>query len=404
MLYRSRLIDALEARRADFVDFDRALRGEVGEAAAALRALSGRSAEEVRARAGAAGARVTYPSRELDRAGSVVVPFEGRWHSHEEARRWALGRLSGRVTFAADGSQIFPGRETSVPVAAVQVASFENPHTPEGRYTKDAHFEIIPPAELLEGERAYESPEQVVGFRRFELEARTICDFLRRRKGWRERGERVPVAFLDGTLLISSRRKETEVLFFKHYASALARLVELSRETEVPVVGYVDHSYAPDLRDLLEALDSGLRRTALYDAQMLRTAEGGGPPLLRQWGDRTIFWRCLRPSLADDFFDAEGVPLVGFVYLQTTSDGNPARLEIPAWVYERGLLEEVVDAVRAECVVGNGYPYAIETADEAAVMTARDRAQFLRIMQEFAEQHRFDFRISRKAASKGRRR
>ena len=59
MLYRSRLIDALEARRERFVAFDRALRDEVGEAAAGLRRLAGLGAAEVRARAGAAAGRVT---------------------------------------------------------------------------------------------------------------------------------------------------------------------------------------------------------------------------------------------------------------------------------------------------------------------------------------------------------
>jgi hypothetical protein len=73
-------------------------------------------------------------------------------------------------------------------------------------------------------------------------------------------------------------------------------------------------------------------------------------------------------------------------------------------VHEAGLVEEVVNAVRAECVVGNGYPYAIEAADEAAVMTARDREQFLRAVQDFADQHSLDFTVSRKAMSKGRRR
>ena len=60
--------------------------------------------------------------------------------------------------------------------------------------------------------------------------------------------------------------------------------------------------------------------------------------------------------------------------------------------------------MRAECVVGNGYPYAVETADAAAAMTTRDREQFLRVMQDFADEHRFDFRISRKPWSKSRRR
>jgi hypothetical protein len=404
MLYRTHVINALEARREEFVAFGRTLRDEVSGAASRLRALGGRTAAEVKQAAGATVERVTFPSDELERAGGVAVPFGAAWRSHEEARHWALGVLGGRVTFAADGSQIFPGREASVPVAAVQVASFENEHTTEGVYFKDVHFEIITPDRLLEGDRAYESPEQVVGFKRFELEARTICDFLRRKEGWRGRGERMPVAFLDGTLIISSRRKGAEVTFFQHYAAALVELALLSRETEVPVVGYIDHSYAPDLRDLLEALDPSMSHTSVYDAQMLRAPAGGTPPLLEAWGDRTIFWHCQRTNLAEQFYDERGAPLVGFVYVQTTGDGHPARLDIPAWVQESGLLEEVLDAVRAECVVGNGYPYAIETADEAAVMTARDRAQFLRVMQDFAARHSFDFRLSRKGVSKGRRR
>ncbi|MDQ3744649.1 MAG: DNA double-strand break repair nuclease NurA [Acidobacteriota bacterium] len=404
MLYRTHVISALEERREEFVTFGRALVEDVLASARRLRALGGRTAADVKRESGALSARISFPSDELDGAGGMVVRFDRRWRSHEEARRWALETLRGRVTFAADGSQVFPGREASVPVAAVQVASFENPHSAEGRYLKDVHFEVITPEQLLGGGRAYESPDQIVGARRFELEAQAVRKFLERWRGWRERGERVPVAFFDNTLVVSSRRKDTEILFSKRYTSALSELILLSREAQVPVVGYVDHSYAPDMRDLLEALDPDLPPTKVYDAQLLRAHGEGDPPLLESWGDRTVFWHCQRQNLAESFFDERAAPLVGFVYLQTTGEGHPARLDIPAWVYESGLLEEVLDAVRAECVVGNGYPYAIETADEAAVMTARDREHFLRVMQDFADQHRLDFRISRKAASKGRRR
>ncbi len=404
MLYRTHVRLALEERRENFVAFERGLRDEVGATATRLRSLAGKTAAEVRAESGAVAARVSYPSVELERAGGAVVPFGEGWRSHEEARRWALSVLSGRVTFAADGSQVFPGREASVPVAAVQVASFENPHSPEGRYLKDIHFEILTPNQLLDGGRAFENPDQVVSARRFELEAKAVCEFLERHRGWRSEGARAPVAFFDNALLVASRHKDTDILFSKRYAAALSELVALSRETEVPVVGYLDNSYAHDLRGLLEALHRDLPQTSLYDAQILRARAGDEPPLLDSWGDRTIFWHCQRANLAASFFDGRGAPLVGFVYLQTTSDCNPVRLDIPAWVQEAGLLEEVVDAVRAECVVGNGYPYAIETADEAAVMTARDREHFLRAMQDFAAEHSLDFRISRKAASKGRRR
>lgn len=405
MLYRTHVLSALEERREQFVNFERGLRDGVGELASRLRALAGRTGDEVRRASESEGRRVTYPSSELEGAGGAVVPFAERWRSHEEARRWALGALSNRVTFAADGSQLFPGREASVPVAAVQVASFENPHSPEGRYLKDVHFEVITPDELCAGGRGYDSPEQVVGARRFELETESVCAFLERRRGWRSRGERMPVAFFDNTLVFSSRRGDSETFFANRYANALVRLITLSRETEVPVVGYVDHSYAPDVRDLLEAFYGDLPETNTYDAQIFHARPPGGDArLLDAWGDRTIFWYCRRRSLAASFFNDAGAPLVGFVYLQTTADGHPARLDIPAWVQEAGLLEEVADAVRAECVVGNGYPYAVETADEAAVMTARDREQFLRVMQDFAAEHRLDFGLSRKPASKARRR
>src|SRR5437588_8094268 len=215
MLYRTHVRHALEEKRDRFVSFEHALRGGVGELASRMLALAGRTAAEVRKESGAVADKVTYPSDELERAGGAGVRLGESWRSHEEARRWALRVLRGRVTFAADGSQVFPGREASVPVAAVQIASFENPHTPEGRYLKDVHFEVITPDQLLEGGRAYESPEQVVGLRRFELEARAVCEFLERHRDWRSRGERVPLAFFDNTLLVASRHKDTDILFSK---------------------------------------------------------------------------------------------------------------------------------------------------------------------------------------------
>jgi hypothetical protein len=55
-------------------------------------------------------------------------------------------------------------------------------------------------------------------------------------------------------------------------------------------------------------------------------------------------------------------------------------------------------------VVGLGYPYAIETADEAAVITVRDRQVFLKTFQEFADGAGLRFEVSRKAMSKANRR
>ena len=405
MIHRQHLLRELEARRGEFADFEREWSGEVERGARALRRLGGLTSAEVRAELGSRAAPGAIPSTELESAGSVVAPFGARWRSHEEARRWAQGALVGRVTFAADGSQILPGREISLPVAGVQVASFENRHTRDGGYTKDARFEVVMPGELLEGDGSgASSPEAVVSLRRFELEVRTLREFLETKRGWRGRDERAPVVFFDGTLLISYARPRNRLQ--DKYVSAVVDLVRLSEETRVPVVGYIDQSYARDLVNLLDALEGRARhRSAVYDAQRLRADTGAGePPLLATWGARTVFCYCLREGLKEDFRDEGGRPLVGFVYLQTTGDGHPARLDIPSWVYEQGLLEDVLDAVRAECVVGNGYPYALETADAAAVLTAQDRSQFLRLVQDFAAEAGLGFRLSRKAVSKAHRR
>jgi hypothetical protein len=417
MLYRPHLNEQLKERRAEFVRFEAVWNASVGEYARRLRALGGRSSVEIKLEAeraiaeGASRTAGALPSAELERAGAFVIPFKERWRSHEEARRWALKVLSDRVTCAADGSQILPGREISLPVAAVQAAWFENPHTPGGQdsYRKESRFSIITPEELLQAEGGAATAADLVGLRRFELELGALTEFLERRRGWRARGERLPVAFFDGTLLLSTTRARAETLDFpRAYIQAIVEAVELSRDTEVPLVGYIDQSYARDLVRLLDLLSREARPAAtVFDARLLSVAAANAADKdespFAAWGDRTIFCYCVREGM-QDFQDGEGNPLVGFVYLQTAGEGAPARLDIPAWVYEAGLIDEVVDTVRAECVVGNGYPYALETADAAAVITLNDREQFLRAMQEFAAEQHLGFTVSRKPISKAHRR
>lgn len=104
-----------------------------------------------------------------------------------------------------------------------------------------------------------------------------------------------------------------------------------------------------------------------------------------------------------DLIEADG-HRIGFTYLKTTAAAPPARIDVPMWVPERGLLDEVLDLVRAEVIVGNGYPYVIEAADAAAVLSARDRDAFYAIFQHFTEEQGLRLRVTQKAASKARRR
>jgi hypothetical protein len=63
-----------------------------------------------------------------------------------------------------------------------------------------------------------------------------------------------------------------------------------------------------------------------------------------------------------------------------------------------------MDIVRAETVVGNGYPYPLETADAVAVLTMEDRERFYELFRQFAQRHDLPLRVSRKLLSKQQRR
>jgi hypothetical protein len=406
MLYQHLLSQALEGKREEFLRFDKAWRIDVRDYVRRLQALGVQTSQDVAAALSAVKEPGAIPSSELESAGSIVVPFGKTWRTHEEARRWAIKTLESRVTFAADGSQLVPGRDVSLPVAAVQVALFENAHTRGGQYRKEARFRVVSPQELLEGYDDRSNADTIVSLNRFRLEVEVLCEWIESKRGWQERGERTPVGFFDGTLMISIALPKTKLQ--DAYVDTIVNLVKLSSDARVPIIGFVDQSYARDLVWLLDTLDkeaTSTRSRSLFDAQLLHASPENEPPILHGWGDRTIFCYCVRKNSSEAFRDAEtGQPLVGFSYLQTTGKSAPARLDVPVWIYEAGLLDDVVDTVRAECVSGLGYPYAIEAADEAALIRGSDREQFLRAVQEFAERERLPFDVSRKAASKVRRR
>jgi hypothetical protein len=112
---------------------------------------------------------------------------------------------------------------------------------------------------------------------------------------------------------------------------------------------------------------------------------------------------CARRGILDHYGEAWR-RAIGFTYLKTSADNPPARLDIPSWVHDRGLLDYVLDTVRGEVVVGNGYPYVIEAADQTAVLSGRDRELFYAVFQEFAERESLNLRVARKAISKAHRR
>ncbi|MFN8003135.1 MAG: DNA double-strand break repair nuclease NurA [Acidobacteriota bacterium] len=406
MILREKILAQLEQKYEQFLDFDRDFEDEAVRYSARLKDLAQWSSAELTDKLQDIATPGALPTAEFDAAPGLQVPFPHQWNNHQEARAWACEVLLNHPTVAVDGSQIKPDQDYSLPIAAVQVAWFLNHHTRDGRYVKDTVVQVLSPKDLLvelNGEKVVS--EQTVNACRFELEVATLCarieELAAQRSATSPLPVALPVALFDSSLVISFADRLQEEMRDKH-VKAMLRLLRCSRDAAVPVVGYVDASRARDLVHMLKHCFDLNDAEKLQDAQLINA--------LLPWGGRTPMFVCARggadqnkPGVLESF-GSEFKRGIGFVYLKASATAPPARLEIPLWVYEQGLLDSVLDIVRAEIIVGNGYPYIIEAADAAAVITARDREAFYALFQRFAQDRKMDLRLSQKAASKARRR
>ncbi|MEO8647632.1 MAG: DNA double-strand break repair nuclease NurA, partial [Acidobacteriota bacterium] len=221
MLTRESLNAELTKRSEEFRDFIGEHLSSADAFLSALATIGSAAPEDITSRLNASENPGAVPSRELFSNGGVVLPFSGSWADHQEARRWAAEILDNRTTFAADGSQIYTGKETSLPVAAVQIGWFENPHDATAQYQKNTRFELLTPDILLKDQQDPMDPDIRVEARRYLGEVERIGEFLTSKQGWQERSERMPVAFFDNPLLVPFSQKGLQ----KSFLNATVELV-----------------------------------------------------------------------------------------------------------------------------------------------------------------------------------
>ncbi|MBE9177292.1 DNA double-strand break repair nuclease NurA [Oculatella sp. LEGE 06141] len=384
----SQIRDILNAKREDFTAFNRdVLRDLQAYREALLKAMGLPDAtltELLTKRLDDLGARPIEP---LSKAVNGVMPFKQTWQSREQSLAWVRDRLTGITTFAVDGSQVYPGKDLSIPIALVQIGWFENLHLPTGDYEKDIALDVMTPADLKSGHSG-EPVDRRVNMRRFEMETQRLVQYMKAHPNVED-----CLLFLDGSL-VATFAEAFDAESRQFYVECLLNLLRASEEYRVPLVAYIDTTYAQDVSVMLRSLFNLPASPSIHDAQLWNR--------LMEWGDRTPLFLCQRSGILSQYQDHREA--IAFTYLKTTSEGYPARLEMPMWMYEAGLVERVIDWVRGEVIVGNGYPYVIETADQTAVLQADDRQAFYRILQEWAETEELNLRFSRKMVSKVRRR
>ena len=402
MLDRQKVIVALEEKTAQFEGYAGDLRQLRQSITTRLEKLQAKDYLELSQFLDLLGDIPTgaLPTPEWDEAENFCLSFGHKWTTHEDARAWALQILTGRPVAAVDGSQLPPDKDYSIPVGAVQIGWFINPHEVGVPYTKNVSFEVLGPAELVEDiDEAVDDriiPNARINQQRFAQECEKLCRIMADYQDVPLRSR--PLCFFDGSLIISfATQLRPERMH--GYLNPVLDLIECSSKYQVPLVAFVDRSFSHDFVTLLDRVsgNDGGEKLRLSDAGLFDT-------LLPRWGDRSPLFYCDR----EDTFNRQNRPSfyngVAFTYVRLTTDRVPARVEMPYWMVEAGLANDVINLVRAECVVGNGYPYAIETADALAVISHADRERFYTLFEQFAQKSGLALVQARKAASKGTRR
>lgn len=382
----SHIHDILNAKRDQFTTFSQTTWQQLQQYRAKLSYFSADGEAEIRSLLPAidTGATLLEP---LKKATNAVIPCNLVWQNREQSLTWVRDRLTGITTFAVDGSQIYPGKDLSIPVALVQIGWFENLHLPTGGYEKDVDVDVMTPADLQVGNSG-EPVDRRVNMRRFQMETERLVDYIKAHPRQKD-----CLVFFDGSL-VATFAEAFDPKSRKFYVDCLLKLLRASEDYRVPLVAYIDTSYAQDLTVMMRQLFQLPESDTLHDALLLTK--------FMEWGDRTPLFRCQRSGILGDY--EEQRHHIAFTYLKTSREAPPARLEMPVWMYEAGLVDRVLDWVRGEVVVGSGYPYVIETADQTAVLQADDRQAFYRILQDWAEDQELNLRFSRKMVSKVRRR
>lgn len=304
---------------------------------------------------------------------------------------------------AADGSQVYPDRHVepscyllNVSRIAFQYGTTEAPvmeAVPAFRYRRDDLDALGD--DLLEEKATAE----VVSALRDELELKALLDAAAEAR----RPGRPILALADGTLIRWMLRGMRNRALEDRLIASYARTLDGFAEAAIPLCAYLSMPGNTEVVNLLR-FHQGERRAAPHPYE---TSLAG---LVDRW----LFERLLAPGERSAVFastshiqqDYAPASRICYFYVHACDRHGAAeiaRVEMPLWVAERPDLVELVHAVvLSECEKGDGYPLILSEAHERAVVRARERELFYRLIDE--QMHRAGLRHtgSRKQASKRR--
>jgi len=312
-----------------------------------------------------------YSGAKILEEGKLIHSFHFNWKNRHDAMEWVDSVLSGVAVGAVDGSQIYSDKNFEIPIAVIQTSRIFNRHA-DSDYKQDTEAAIITPREF-EAASVYSFGSEYVDARRFSME----CDNIVRLMNEHEK----LYVLLDGALILSHinvlNKNIREI-----YISAIMKLLDASEKTNNPVIGFIDTTMPRDITQMMHFL-FGLKKSKLADTHLFSHLK---------WGERTAAFLCDRDdrrgedskSVLDNYGRFKNG--IAFFYMKL-SNGLPARVEFPAWVYEKGEIDKIADIIRAECVIRSNYPDILMRAHDAAVIRTGEHDLFYGMFDNFCKAH-----------------
>ena len=312
--------------------------------------------------------------------------------------------LPDRVTLvAADGSQIYPDRHGVALYYVINVGSIVlRLGTGETPITESEPTVCYDDEDLL-GEDDYPMPAQVINAQRAVAEMARLAQIA-----VEEAELATTIALADGNIAlrvkqegISARNRArlehdylaqldrlrrariaTASFISRPGATSVVRLMQLAEECTLDTVAeFVKHSKGRPY--------DGITDTPVFDALLAP-------------GQRSAVFRAAATQWSAPYEKAGHA--IHFFYLNvgTPAQPNIARVEIPEWVAsDRAQLGFAHAALVEQCrVTRNAYPYVLTRADELAVITSAEKANFEQMIGVELLRRGVEARPSEKAATK----
>ncbi len=314
------------------------------------------------------GASGAIPLEPFHRA----IPLQKSFMNANEMKKWAADALDERIIIGIDGSQIYTSSDFNMPIGYVQVGSFwihygSNESTYDHDYLSDVYI----------GSEATEKQESSEPLHKMSVDQRRMTKEIELASIVVERCVEVgvPTYLMMDTPLLLRYIVWADFEVKRTMCKTMTQLLEVCKQYQVPLIGYTDYSLAKDITSTLEKFLQEELAVKVSDIAVVG-------PLLEEagFGARTSVFRVQHPLLEE--FYGKHRDEICFFYQKVHSD-LPIRVELTLWTFQAGRIQEIAEVIAAQTVLGDGYPYVLLRAHEAALLDAYDRNRFYDIVSWF---------------------